>query len=361
MATNLVTVDALIAAVLSVEVRKFNECHGADGKFCSTSTGDTTGAGTGAGGDGGEGETKRRVERTSRRDRAHIAPQEADTDPDKFEAGLMGRNMLHQATLERPDANVAPKAYNGLLGGSLSVSGAAKKEVQERLHARLKDNPDFQKLAEKMFSHAGTLNGVEANNRAIQELVYQWANTSCDDSKLSLALQISASEVFGGRRSKDMMSKSNYREGLKLYMRHQKGFDAFIKAQYAETQDFLQKRGIEYVTVVRGARLPNRPVGKYKDWLGTNPLASFTTDFGTAKAFAGTQGKRSIIGATVHRSQILSTPRTGFGCRGEHEVVVIGTRYSKGFFHTVGSGQDTLGTHTEFFGQMRKAYSRRKT
>jgi hypothetical protein len=56
-------------------------------------------------------------------------------------------------------------------------------------------------------------------------------------------------------------------------------------------------------------------------------LESWTTRYDTAKTFAATSkgGKIGmIIKTTIPRERILFTPKTGFGCMTEEELVVLG-------------------------------------
>lgn len=59
------------------------------------------------------------------------------------------------------------------------------------------------------------------------------------------------------------------------------------------------------------------------------PASSFSAQYSTANTFAG--GNGTVYLCKIPASQVLGTYLTGFGCTGEHEVVVLGHDTIKSF------------------------------
>jgi hypothetical protein len=114
------------------------------------------------------------------------------------------------------------------------------------------------------------------------------------------------------------------------------GYRAFVRAQYDETQAFLERSGIEKVLVFRGGGIPKGivpPEGGDEAWAAgyvhvrQNPLTSWSTSATTASDFqvdASLRQDAAIFATVVPRERILSTPATGNGCLREAEVVILG-------------------------------------
>lgn len=97
----------------------------------------------------------------------------------------------------------------------------------------------------------------------------------------------------------------------------------FVRVQYEHTQDSLAEAGITEVSLYRGMHTSG-PAGDYKK-VGVHevtlmPVNSWTVSATTAKQFAGAG---VILSATIPASRILGSALTGFGCRNEHEIVVL--------------------------------------
>jgi len=187
--------------------------------------------------------------------------------------------------------------------------------------------------------------------KGVSSLVQVWAGTSNDRSAISLALQDAATREFGLEETQGWDS-TNY---LALSggpaktladdvtkMTEEKGplFQAFLRAQYENTQRMFAEHGITRVPLYRGFQFnnstaqagstpPPRPPwairGTVQD-LTLRPLSSFSSTPGIARRFAGVQYNKNsvVIAGIVPVSQILSTSVTGLGCLNEKEVVVLG-------------------------------------
>jgi len=109
------------------------------------------------------------------------------------------------------------------------------------------------------------------------------------------------------------------------YKTNEEAIDACLNAVYDETQSSFRAAGITQVRLFRGMedyRVRKTLLGK-KMTLGNkaNALESWTTDRTVAWDFAD-DGSTFVADVPVER--ILSTHKTGFGCSGECEFVVIG-------------------------------------
>ena len=97
---------------------------------------------------------------------------------------------------------------------------------------------------------------------------------------------------------------------------------AFLRAQYEDTQKMFAEQNVSSVTLYRAQATPARDVNGLTITQGDammRPLSSWSTSYASAMEFGN-----NVYAAQVPVSQILSTARTGFGCLNEHEMVVIG-------------------------------------
>jgi hypothetical protein len=224
-----------------------------------------------------------------------------------------------------------------LLSGEFDGGGVGnKKNVETKLNARLKDKPAFQaleeaykKISNSQFSLAG-------------KMISQWASSSGNGQAGSCALQIAARDAFSmpghhvenkqlsalAAEGEDGVFNSAIQQwtGKKPNAEETKVFKQalrdFVHAQYAETQDFLKSKGITELHLARGVKHTEHKSGAAETVkLKLQPASSFSTNYATAKQFAGSAG--SICMVKVPISQVLSTYGTGFGCTSEHEVVVL--------------------------------------
>ncbi len=212
----------------------------------------------------------------------------------------------------------------------------AKAAVQEQLSTGLKDNADWQKYVQ-LTQHVSDGGSLE-----VDHLVKRWASTSSDTEPESLLLQAMVAEEFGitdhrnaglqaanptyvetnaladrvvlyrdqgGYRAPETLPEA--RETVKA------GYRAFAREMYAQTQDDLAAHGIKSVYLARGV-LEDHPSAVTD--MRMHPMSSFSTDYAKAYQFSG----GAMIFAKVPASRIISTPRTGFGCLNEREVVVLG-------------------------------------
>jgi len=155
-------------------------------------------------------------------------------------------------------------------------------------------------------------------------LVKTWAGSSADSNTLSLQLQKAAAEEFGltlrpsitERIQKTQAVEFNIYDSLETLGVTETQARGFLRAMYNSTQERFAKNGIKEVTLFRGSK-------SFAVYSGTNirlsgnPMQSFSIDGITAHDFG------AVAGMTVPVSSIISTARTGFGCLGEGEFVVL--------------------------------------
>ncbi len=221
--------------------------------------------------------------------------------------------------------------------------------VQERLAERLEANEDFRRMvAASMGVKLEKVDPALVRDR-VRELVNTWSRTAGDHDVEALLVQEAARQEFGltNARAKDLKAMADqmldgWSPGQYAYYRTTlespafAGYRAFVRAQYDETQEFLERAGIDEVLVYRGGGIPKGivpPEGGDEAWgagyvnVRQNPLTSWSTSATVASDFQvdGSLNQDPAIFATVvPRERILSTPATGNGCLREAEVVILG-------------------------------------
>ncbi len=199
----------------------------------------------------------------------------------------------------------------------------------------------------------------------VNEMVANWAKTSNDTREETIAMQESASEVFGtpltewqrGRRVAVDASRANVldddrilgfsKEQTERHMVADIRFknrynadqrEAFLRTQYDRTQTELRGQGIkpdDLVTLYRGIAMPEATVDRIAGKalvVRDNALVSTSTNRDTAIAFArGVGGEPMPPGhvgvlATmqVRARDIVGMATTGYGCLAEREIVIVG-------------------------------------
>lgn len=174
------------------------------------------------------------------------------------------------------------------------------------------------------LSHKGDQFSYDYANQRIQA----WATSSSMGD--SLYTQRAAAREFGTPVSAWLQGefKDKYGpNGAGAEVQTHQEFEArrrFLRNMYNRTQESL-KDFPDYVTLYRGSS--NNQVGKVNPTkekieveLRSNPLSSWSLSPEVAQRFGGGR----VFKMRVHKSRILSTPLTGFGCLDEQEFVVIG-------------------------------------
>ena len=176
--------------------------------------------------------------------------------------------------------------------------------------------------------------------QSVVQLMEYW-NESSDVSEVSTALQDVAKKEFDLKGTSRVNSESTAKERREFVKDFGPVYSDFLRAQYAETQEMLERRGIKEITVYRGftakdtklsARVKNSddnsPVPTDTK---TRPLSSWSTSRGVAEDFASMPKENNESGvvfeATISASQIMSTPVSGMGVFNEGEIITVGAAF----------------------------------
>lgn len=171
---------------------------------------------------------------------------------------------------------------------------------------------------------------------AAQDLVDRWASTAADHDASARAIQDVVARELGATAAQWETFKENEPQpawaGPQMpVIAHDEIVSAFVHETYNQTQSALREMGIkedEHVTLYRGMNLSDYLEGEHP--MDFNPASSWTTDWSTATMFAQgdpftggdhTAGNRLVM--SVMAKDIYSTARTGPGCLGESEVLVL--------------------------------------
>ena len=228
---------------------------------------------------------------------------------------------------------------------------AAKKKISKDVSARLANNPDWNDFLTRNANQFGSY-GDGPGADAASAMLRQWASTSGDENRFSLAMQLAAHDEFGltdaARKSVlDHLDDFVRRQALDTYAQNGPAYRAFLRAMYDNTQEEFAKAGITEVSLVRGqtlkgsqqnwvpdwvkSALPTPQTGKLEAQAQLRPMSSFAVDrrigrnFETALAEGGRSEVSSLFEVTVPANRIIGTGRTGFGALHEYEWVVLET------------------------------------
>jgi len=217
-------------------------------------------------------------------------------------------------------------------------------------------NDDVGQAKDSIASSIANSTGIDYKDA--NGLVGQWSISSNGNDMRSLGIQVVAAETFGADLSpwqkeevadaisqgKDkyfaedkLGSREKAKDMIKAALLNMKkdterlfAEKAHWKMPHSDTDD----PSSEPILLYRGVKVPRGSVSKDHD-LGDaityedNALSSWTTSEGVAEHFARTDfddvdKEGIVIAAMVPQDRILANFRTGFGCMGEHEYVVIG-------------------------------------
>jgi hypothetical protein len=208
-----------------------------------------------------------------------------------------------------------------------------KAQVAHDLATRLADTPgwDDYVMRTQFNSEGEKYSSGDPNDSAASGLVALWALTSGDHNDAAVTMQMAAQKEFGldaatGHFSgtQTLVSEGPYAQNMPVYQ-------AFVRAQYDSTQAYLSSQGVTSVPLFRGVALDNASPGVQDTTVDLQPMSSFSSDTWTAVDFANSSTStdssyRVGMYTNVDAAQILSTPRTGFGCANESEFVVLGAK-----------------------------------
>jgi HK97 family phage portal protein len=258
----------------------------------------------------------------------------------------------------------------------------AKEATMRSLSGDLADNPDWHPVEvmqaldpDQNWWGETPVNGVvgggyfsdDPGENATAYLVSSWANSASDHNMTSLLLQQAADQEFGdGEWEPNWLTEDEATHLASLSGNDDvmSSLRAFTGAEYDATQEWLKLEGVENVTAYRGMFFEGDSspfdVGTFQEHITSNPLTSWSTDYDTAANFgskdmgtvSGGYGTGTILATTIPASRILSVPRTGSGCLGEAEMVVVGspddTAWVNSFRVNGSYGSDDVQTVDEF-------------
>jgi HK97 family phage portal protein len=234
------------------------------------------------------------------------------------------------------------------------VQAQAKANIAAELASRLNNEEDWETFRQYRASIAGVSSGDKYGgvpfevkpfgelthaqrqhilDQEISNRVGNWASTSADSSPWSVCMQRAVAEEFatGGDWNPHHMSMSTQIGNASVGETWDKGLGAFyrrfVRVMYEHTQEEFAAAGIERVSLFRGMK----GSGSGHEWgqLGEHPVTdlmpvnSWSTSSSTAGAFGGSYTGGKMLVADFPVSRILGSARTGFGCYGEHEFVVL--------------------------------------
>ncbi len=280
-----------------------------------------------------------------------------DITTEKAAAALIakGPSDSHPTYLMGDPVSVKPDSFDGHY--SESVAGRVKADVASRLAQNTKATTTALQSSVVVDSGAYTVEDyldtygkedAELRQDAASTLVSNWAGTSNDSSPGSLAMQESAIKEFGLQDTLPWETGPTITDSTKtLVQKNGQTNKAFLRAMYDDTQKMFKEQGVKSITLYRGQTVAppgiptedtpdgwkplevqtapgvvDKSVYSHADAVQLRPMSSWSSDFLTAQGFANDYGV--VMSAQVPVSQILSTPRTGFGCLDEREFVVLG-------------------------------------
>ena len=199
-------------------------------------------------------------------------------------------------------------------------------------------HPEFKVL----YSDTPEQNAHLMRYQAANHLVRQWAASSNDSNLVSLSLQKVAAKHFGiknaagwhtGKYSNGFGSWEGISSEDDFIKQHGDALEDFISAQYASTQDALDKANIKELVLYRGTNEVSFEVeNPSKDDVNKviqtkviqRPMSSWSTSYSVAKGFAGYKnGGATIFKTVIKKEDIIGMPGTGVGCYDEDEAVAL--------------------------------------
>jgi hypothetical protein len=157
---------------------------------------------------------------------------------------------------------------------------------------------------------------IAANN-----VIKKWAGTSGDSDPAAIAVQLVAQETFGLNDAQTShlgaIGGGVLGSGRALAELHGPVIKSALKGMYADTQALL-KDAPDTVWLFRGVRYLDVKDGEI---VQLQPMSSFSTSFAVAGGFG------SVLAMPIPKDRIVSTARSGAGCLGEREVIVLGGHY----------------------------------
>ncbi len=174
---------------------------------------------------------------------------------------------------------------------------------------------------------------------ACDRLVDGWSFTSGDSDSWAIAVQLFAQEEFKIDDAFSSWGDNLLQITMNNYGSVKNGLKSYLRRQYDVTQDYFRKNGITELVLFRGMawrllelvpeELRSADIWDnkfYKVTLSLQPISSFSCSFSTALGFATDMGNkyRMLAMVKVPVERVFTSCATGFGCRQEDEIVLLG-------------------------------------
>ncbi len=211
------------------------------------------------------------------------------------------------------------------------------------------------RIAQDLASHVAGNKSVEELGRAIgsanveetvSTIVHGWAISSA--SPHSLAMMHAVEDEFGMRESgrRPGVDLDRLAAGAALYAEHGDAYRAVARAMYENTQEWFARNEITEVSIHRGMRFEYSKQPSDIGWgqhgkgheglheFAMNPVSSFTVSHEVAaETFARSNDALEhgythslILSGRIPVARIFATAQTGYGCKSEGEMLVLGGR-----------------------------------
>jgi hypothetical protein len=265
--------------------------------------------------------------------------------------------------LESDDLATVGSRLRGVLDqhSEAEAAEATKARIAQSLGSRLENDEAFRDFAARRLGQASLDQFSAAEvTQAIEEraasLVSKWAGTSSDGDVLAIQLQMAVRDEFGlggaymGHVPQDVMARA-----AAAYGEDGAALRSFVRHMYADTQKFLEAIPGDTVMLYRGsgwselpetlkAAFPNGTKVAEKLLPNLQPASSYSVDIQEAINFAQRRGPHQLLMfEEVQKKDILATAQSGFGCKREGEMVVLGNREPVRSFGILADGMSEQG------------------
>jgi len=251
---------------------------------------------------------------------------------------------LQTAPIPLVESLVNAESIKSKLSYRLAEALRGDPDVKELMGMPVGDNLHFADTMYNPFKYESKTRCLVTNH------ISAWAASSGDHSGLSLMIQDATLKEFKLSARTDHFKMSENDMGIdalkrmcgkyaanfynpmthQLNLSGQKAVELLGKVQrklvremYNQTQEDLKKQGIDHLYLARGVHmsLGHRYAGTLAAFRKTElqPATSFSSSLYIANQFGAT-----TMMVKVPRERVLSTFRTGFGCKSESEVVLLG-------------------------------------
>lgn len=184
------------------------------------------------------------------------------------------------------------------------------------------------------FAESTAVERTEILNKEISARISQWATSSGDSHIPSVMMQQAIKDEFGLVGDVAVRTSSSVAQAVaEDYKKAGSWYRRFVRAQYENTQQAFIDEEVTHVWVHRGMGFSGAGPAWAQEGVQSatkfQPANSWSVSQKTAQRFAsGMEGTTSVdlrvvFSARVPVSQILGTPRTGFGCLNETEYVIM--------------------------------------